>query len=61
MAVATPTTLVVDRQGRLAARASGQVDAATLRGLVDDVLADADESGETGGSGGDAAGRADAG
>ncbi|WP_431473894.1 TlpA family protein disulfide reductase [Ornithinimicrobium sp. W1665] len=39
IAVATPTTLVVDGQGRLAARVSGQVDAATLRGLVDDVLA----------------------
>ena len=37
-AVATPTTLVVDEEGRLAARVSGQVDAATLRGLVDDVL-----------------------
>ncbi|MFB9731483.1 TlpA family protein disulfide reductase [Ornithinimicrobium kibberense] len=40
IAVATPTTLVVDGQGRLAARVSGQVDAATLRGLVDDVLAE---------------------
>ncbi|HSP60094.1 MAG TPA: TlpA disulfide reductase family protein [Ornithinimicrobium sp.] len=38
LAVATPTTLVVDGDGRLAARVSGQVDAATLRGLVDDVL-----------------------
>jgi len=35
---ATPTTLVLDRQGRIAARVSGPVTAATLRGLVDDVL-----------------------
>lgn len=40
LAVARPTTLVLDGQGRLAARVSGQVDATTLRGLVDDVLAD---------------------
>jgi thiol-disulfide isomerase/thioredoxin len=36
-ATAPPTTMVLDRQGRLAARVSGKVDAATLRGLVDDV------------------------
>ncbi len=35
---ATPTTLVLDRRGRIAARVSGPVTAATLRGLVDDVL-----------------------
>ncbi|WP_202865079.1 TlpA family protein disulfide reductase [Serinicoccus sediminis] len=40
LAVATPTTLVVDGDGRLAARVSGQVDASTLRSLVEDVLAD---------------------
>ncbi|WP_298749007.1 TlpA disulfide reductase family protein [uncultured Serinicoccus sp.] len=40
LAVATPTTLVIDGEGRLAARVSGEVDATTLRGLVDDVLAD---------------------
>jgi len=34
----TPTTLVVDRQGRVAARVSGPVTAATLSGLVNDVL-----------------------
>lgn len=37
-ASATPTTLVLDRQGRIAARVSGPVTAATLAGLVDDVL-----------------------
>jgi thiol-disulfide isomerase/thioredoxin len=36
-ATAPPTTLVLDRQGRLAARVSGKVDATTLEGLVDDV------------------------
>lgn len=35
---ATPTTLVLDRQGRIAARVSGPVTAATLTGLVNDVL-----------------------
>jgi thiol-disulfide isomerase/thioredoxin len=34
----TPTTLVLDRQGRIAARVSGPVAAATLSGLIDDVL-----------------------
>jgi thiol-disulfide isomerase/thioredoxin len=34
----TPTTLVLDRQGRIAARVSGPVSAATLSGLVNDVL-----------------------
>jgi len=38
MANTTPTTLVLDRKGRLAARVSGPVTAATLSGLVDDVL-----------------------
>jgi thiol-disulfide isomerase/thioredoxin len=38
MANATPTTLVLDRQGRIAARVSGPVTAATLSGLVTDVL-----------------------
>jgi thiol-disulfide isomerase/thioredoxin len=37
-ASATPTTLVLDRQGRIAARVSGPVTAATLSGLVNDVL-----------------------
>ena len=34
----TPTTLVLDRQGRIAARVSGPVTAATLSALVDDVV-----------------------
>ena len=34
----TPTTLVLDRGGRIAARVSGPVSAATLTGLVNDVL-----------------------
>jgi len=34
----TPTTLVLDRKGRIAARVSGPVSAATLSGLVNDVL-----------------------
>ena len=38
MANPRPTTLVLDDQGRLAARVAGQVDAATLQGLVEDVL-----------------------
>ncbi|WP_035937546.1 TlpA family protein disulfide reductase [Knoellia aerolata] len=33
-----PSTLILDRDGRVAARASGVVSAATLRGLIDDVL-----------------------
>jgi thiol-disulfide isomerase/thioredoxin len=35
-----PTTLVLDRTGRIAARVSGPVTAVTLTGLVDDVLAE---------------------
>ncbi len=34
-----PTTLVLDREGRIAARVNGPVTASTLRGLVDDVVA----------------------
>lgn len=37
-AVATPTTIVLDRQGRIAARVTAQVDTGTLTGLVQDVL-----------------------
>ena len=37
-AAATPSTLILDRRGRLAARVSGQTDASTLSGLIDDVL-----------------------
>ena len=34
----TPTTLVLDRRGRIAARVSGPVTVTTLSGLVNDVL-----------------------
>ena len=37
-ASATPTTLVLDAQSRIAARVSGPVSTTTLLGLVDDVL-----------------------
>jgi peroxiredoxin len=37
---AVPTTVVLDREGRVAARVLGLADASTLRGLVDDVLAE---------------------
>lgn len=40
-ATATPTTLVIDRQGRLAGRISGRADASTLTGLVHDILGEA--------------------
>ena len=33
-----PSTLILDREGRVAARASGVVSATTLRGLIDDAL-----------------------
>ena len=37
-AAATPTTLVLDRQGRIAARVAGQVTSeGLLKGLVEDV------------------------
>jgi thiol-disulfide isomerase/thioredoxin len=35
-----PTTLVLDRAGRIAARVSGPVTASTLTGLVEDTLAE---------------------
>ncbi|HEU5455483.1 MAG TPA: TlpA family protein disulfide reductase, partial [Nocardioides sp.] len=35
-----PTTLVLDKTGRIAARVNGEVTASTLTGLVDDVLAE---------------------
>ncbi|GAA2027414.1 TlpA disulfide reductase family protein [Terrabacter terrae] len=38
-ATATPTTLVLDRHGRLAARVSGPLTTSTLTGLIDDVIA----------------------
>ncbi|MGV8966756.1 MAG: TlpA family protein disulfide reductase [Cellulomonas sp.] len=37
---AVPTTVVVDREGRVAARILGLADPSTLRALVDDVLAE---------------------
>ena len=36
---AVPTTLVLDTQGRIAARVNGASSGSTLRGLVEDVLA----------------------
>lgn len=39
-APATPTTLVLDRQGRLAARVLGPITAATLTALVDEVISE---------------------
>jgi peroxiredoxin len=39
-AATVPTTLVLDAEGRIAARVSGAVDASTLTGLVDDVAAE---------------------
>lgn len=36
----TPTTLVLDRSGRIAARVNGPVSTSTLTGLVDDVVAE---------------------
>jgi thiol-disulfide isomerase/thioredoxin len=39
-ASATPTTLVLDQQARIAARVSGPVSTTTLLALVDDVLAE---------------------
>lgn len=36
---ATPTTVVLDPEGRVAARIIGTADPATLRGLIDDTLA----------------------
>jgi thiol-disulfide isomerase/thioredoxin len=35
---AIPSTVIIDRDGRVAARALGRVDAATLRGLVEPLL-----------------------
>lgn len=40
LANARPSTLVLDPDGQVAARVLGQVDATTLRGLVEDVLAE---------------------
>lgn len=45
-AAAVPTTLVVDREGRVAARAIGPVTATTLRNLLEPVLAEVNNSSE---------------
>lgn len=37
---ATPSTVVLDAKGRAAARVVGEVDASTLKGLIEDVLAE---------------------
>ena len=37
---ATPTTLVLDKQGRIAARVSGSTTETTVRNMVDKVLAE---------------------
>ena len=40
-ATATPTTLVLDRKGRIAGRISGPIPGeSTLKGLIDDVVAE---------------------
>ncbi len=39
-ASATPTTLVLDARGRIAARVSGPVTTSTLLGLIDDAVAE---------------------
>jgi thiol-disulfide isomerase/thioredoxin len=44
-ATAVPTTVVLDSEGRIAARVVGQVDASTLHGLVTDVLGQPDGPG----------------
>ena len=36
---AVPTTVVLDRQGRVAARVLGQADESTLKALIDGVIA----------------------
>ena len=37
---ATPSTVILDAQGRAAARVVGAVEESTLRGLIEDVLAE---------------------
>lgn len=37
---ATPSTVVLDAQGRAAARVVGEIDASTLKGLIEDVQAE---------------------
>lgn len=40
---AVPTTVLLDRQGRVAARVIGQIDASTLRTLIDELLGATDQ------------------
>jgi peroxiredoxin len=47
-AQATPTTLVLDGEGRVAAAVAGPVTKTTLLGLVEDVLADGSDAGSGG-------------
>ena len=42
---AVPTTIVLDREGRVAARVLGLADVSTLRALIDQVVAEAAPSG----------------
>lgn len=51
LATARPTTMLLDGEGRVAARVNGQVDASTLRGLVEDVLAGETVAGAGAGAG----------
>ncbi|WP_253181974.1 TlpA family protein disulfide reductase [Cellulosimicrobium cellulans] len=44
---AVPSTVVLDREGRVAARVIGLVEGSTLGALVDDVLAEEPSAGET--------------
>lgn len=45
---ATPTTVVIDREGRVAARVLGSVEESTINGIVDDVLAEDEASAPVG-------------
>lgn len=45
---AVPTTVVLDREGRVAARVLGLVDGSTLRAMVDDLLAEPAPAGAPG-------------
>ncbi len=45
---AVPTTVILDREHRPAARVVGEADPSTLKALIDEVLAEADASAEAG-------------
>lgn len=53
---AIPSTVVIDPQGRVAARVIGAVDASTLRGLIEPLLPDGRGHGPAGDTGGDESG-----